>query len=312
MKHNSLLAALVLIGFASCKNQTSDFDATGSFEADETIISAEASGPIKHFIIDEGAIMSKGSVIGYIDTVQLYLKKKQLQSQISAISSRLPNIAEQTSFYNQQIEVSRTRLNYLLKEQTRLQNLFQAKAATQKQLDDMAVQIAELTRQMDVISQQKKAQVASLETQSAGLKADPMPLIIQIEQINDQIRRSLIAAPFTGTLLSKYVRSEEIVTAGKPLFKMADMSSLFLRVYVTGNQLPLIKINQPVRVLTDNGSGGFNDGKGIITWINDKAEFTPKTIQTKEERANLVYAVKVKVANDGRYKVGMYGQIKFQ
>ncbi|WP_407527956.1 HlyD family efflux transporter periplasmic adaptor subunit [Lacibacter sp. MH-610] len=311
MKHNSFLAVLVLIVFASCKNQTSDFDATGSFEADETVISAEASGPLKNFLIEEGASMSKGAVIGYIDTVQLYLKKKQLQAQISAINSRLPNIAEQTSFYNQQIEVSRTKLNYLLKEQTRLQNLFQAKAATQKQLEDNAAQIAEVSKQMDVISQQKKAQVASLETQASGLKADPMPLVIQIEQVNDQLKRSVITVPFNGTLLSKYVKSEEMVTTGKPLFKMADMSSLFLRIYVTGNQLPLIKINQTVKVLTDNGSGGFNEGSGIITWINDKAEFTPKTIQTKEERANMVYAVKVKVVNDGKYKVGMYGQIKF-
>jgi len=312
MKHNSFLAVLVLIVFASCKNQTSDFDATGSFEADETIISAEASGPIKNFSMEEGSSLSKGVMIGYIDTVQLYLKKKQLQSQISAINSRLPNVAEQTSFYNQQIEVSRTKLNYLLKEQDRLKNLFQAKAGTQKQLDDIAVQIAEVSKQMDVISQQKKAQVASLETQAAGLKADPMPLIIQIEQINDQIKRSIITAPFNGTLLSKYVKSEEMVTTGKPLFKMADMSSLFLRVYVTGNQLPLIKVGQTVKVLTDNGNGGFNEGNGLVTWINDKAEFTPKTIQTKEERANMVYAVKVKIANDGKYKMGMYGQIKFQ
>lgn len=312
MKHNNFLAVLVLIVFASCKNKTSDFDATGSFEADETIISAEASGPIKNFSMEEGSSLSKGVIIGYIDTVQLYLKKKQLQSQISAINSRLPNIAEQTSFYNQQIEVSRTKLNYLLKEQDRLKNLFQAKAATQKQLDEMAVQISEVSKQMDVITQQKKAQVASLETQAAGLKADPMPLIIQIEQINDQLKRSVITAPFNGTLLSKYVKSEEMVTTGKPLFKMADMSSLFLRVYVTGNQLPLIKVGQSVKVLTDNGSGGFNEANGLVTWINDKAEFTPKTIQTKEERANMVYAVKVKVANDGKYKMGMYGQIKFQ
>ena len=304
------LASILLIVLASCKNNKNNFDASGSFEAEETIISAEAPGTIKQLDIEEGMVLQAGQTIGYIDSIQLYLKKKQLEAQLKATGKKIPNISAQTGYYNQQEAVTQSRLQNLLHEQKRLQNLVKADAATPKQLDDINAQIDETQKQLLVTGKQKNAQVSALQTQSSSISSDLLPLQVQIEQLNDQLARCQIINPVNGTVLTKYAEPNEMTAQGKPLYKIADLSFIILRAYITGNQLPVIKLNQKIKVNTDDGKGGYKETAGTITWISNKAEFTPKTIQTKDERANMVYAIKIKVKNDGSYKIGMYGEIK--
>lgn len=299
MKKTSLIiSATTLLVLTSCSNDKKNFDASGSFEAEETIISSEAAGTIKQLTIEEGQTIKAGQSIGYIDSVQLYLKKKQLEAQINAVLSKKPNVSVQLASLEEQLKTAE-------REQKRITNLVKADAATTKQLDDVNGNI-------EVIKRQIEAQKSSLDISSEGINKEATPLEIQIEQLNDQLQKCKIINSVNGTVLTKYVEANEMASVGKPLYKIADLTSIILRAYVAGNQLPQIKINQTVKVSTDDGNGGFKQTEGIITWINDKAEFTPKTIQTKDERANMVYAVKIKVKNDGSYKIGMYGEIKFQ
>ncbi|MEO6233061.1 MAG: HlyD family efflux transporter periplasmic adaptor subunit [Ferruginibacter sp.] len=309
MKKLSFIIAVVI--FASCNNSKENYDASGTFESVETIISSEANGIILAFNIQEGQQLSIGDSVGYIDSVQLYLKKKQLEAQIKATGSRLPDVAVQTGFYNQQGAVTQSRLNNLLHEQNRIQNLVSADAATKKQLDDINAQIDETKKQLQVINEQQSAQVSTLETQKSGLRAEALPLYVQIEQINDQLARCRIINPVKGIVLSKYAEVNEMTSMGKPLYKVADLSTIILRAYVTGNQFANIKLQQKVTTMVDDGTGKYKQYDGVIEWISDKAEFTPKTIQTKDERANLVYAIKIRVQNDGYLKIGMYGEVKF-
>lgn len=302
-----LLAVLLL----SCAKDEKDFDASGSFEAEETIISAEAAGTILQFLIEEGQALQPGQTVGFIDSTQLFLKKKQLEAQVKATRSRTPDISAQTGFYAQQTAVAQSRLAHLRKEQQRFESLVKADAATQKQLDDVVAQVDEAQKQLGVISRQKEAQVSALRTQSTSLGSDVLPLQAQIDQLNDQLARCRIVNPVKGTVLTQYTEAHEMASPGKPLYKIADLSTLILRAYLTGNQLPGVKLNQKMTVLTDDGKGGYLQTQGTLIWINDKAEFTPKTIQTKNERANLVYAIKIKVPNDGTFKIGMYGEVKF-
>jgi len=298
MKINNLFIAAVVLSFMStaCRHQNS-FDASGSFEAVEVVISAEATGTLKSFQVEEGQSLAAGQHVGYIDTVQLYLKKKQLESQMEALAAKKPNIAVQLSALHEQLNTAEV-------EKKRIENLVKSDAATTKQLDDINAQIA-------VIKKQTDAQKSTLDISTTGINKDLIPLGIQIEQLNDQLLKSRIVNPQAGTVITKYAEQNEMVAAGKPLYKMANLSEIILRVYISANQLPQVKLNQTVKVHTDDGKGGFAETDGVITWISDKAEFTPKTIQTKEERANLVYAMKVKVKNDGTYKIGMYGEINF-
>jgi len=201
------------------------------------------------------------------------------------------------------------RLDNLLHEQKRVQNLLKADAATPKQLDDINAQVEELQKQLDVIRKQDAAQTSVLKTQTSGLRADVQPLVAQIEQINDQLAKTKIVNEVNGTVLTKYAEANEVAAAGKPLYKIADLSTIILRAYVTGDQLTGIKLNQQVKVLVDSAGGQYRELPGTIEWISSKAEFTPKTIQTKDERANLVYAVKIRVKNDGYLKIGMYGEV---
>lgn len=291
------LVAGIATMLTACNDKKVSFDASGSFEAEETIISSEATGTIKRLEIEEGQTLEAGQNIGYIDSLQLYLKKKQLEAQVIAILGKKPNISVQLSALQTQLETAE-------KEKTRVANLVKGDAATPKQLDDINAQIEVLKRQIE-------AQQSTLSISSEGLGKDVVPLQVQIEQLNDQLAKCNIINPTKGTVLAKYAETNEMTATGKPLYKIADLSNIILRAYITGNQLPQVKLNQKVKVLTDDGKGGFNETEGTITWINDKAEFTPKTIQTKDERANMVYAIKVKVKNDGAYKVGMYGEIKF-
>ena len=306
------LAAVLVTGLASCKSDKHDFDASGSFEAEETIISAEAPGTIKQLNVEEGMQLQAGQWIGYIDSIPLFLRKKQLEAQLRATGKRIPDINAQTGFYNQQEAVTQSRLDNLLHEQKRIQNLVKADAATPKQLDDINAQVDATKKQLLVTGKQKDAQVSALQTQKSSISGDLLPLQVQVEQLNDQLARCKIINPAAGTVLTKYAETNEMTAQGKPLYKIADLSTIILRAYITGNQLPLIKLNQKIKVNTDDGKGGYKEAEGTITWISDKSEFTPKTIQTKDERANMVYAIKVKLKNDGSYKIGMYGEIKLQ
>ena len=292
------LVAGIATMLTACNDNKVSFDASGSFEAEETIISSEATGTIKRLEIEEGQTLEAGQNIGYIDSLQLYLKKKQLEAQVIAILGKKPNIPVQLSALQTQLRTAE-------KERTRVANLVKGDAATPKQLDDINAQI-------EVLKKQIEAQQSTLSISSEGLGKEVVPLQVQIEQLNDQLAKCSIINPINGTVLAKYAEANEMTAAGKPLYKIADLSNIILRAYITGNQLPQVKLNQPVKVLTDDGKGGYKETEGTIIWINDKAEFTPKTIQTKDERANMVYAIKVKVKNDGAYKVGMYGEIKFK
>jgi HlyD family secretion protein len=224
------------------------------------------------------------NTIGYIDSTQLYLKKKQLETQIKALLSKKPNISVQLSALQSQLATAE-------KEKIRIANLVKGDAATTKQLDDINANI-------EVIKKQIEAQKSSLEISSEGIGKDATPIYVQIEQLNDQLAKCNIINPINGTVLTKYSEVNEMTSSGKALYKIADLSTIILRAYITGNQLPQVKLNQKVKVNTDDGKGGFKETEGTIIWINDKSEFTPKTIQTKDERANMVYAVKVKVVND--------------
>lgn len=293
-----------------CKDRDASYDASGTFEAVETIVSAEANGVIKAFSIEEGQVLKSGQELGYVDSLQLYLKKKQLEAQIKATGSRLPDIKTQTSYYKQQQSVTQTRLDYLQHERERIKNLIKADAATTKQLDDINSQIDETQKQILVIEKQSAAQVSVLNTQNSGLRNDIQPLVIQIEQINDQLEKCRIVNPVNGTVLTKYAENSEMTMVGKPLYKIADLTSIILRAYFSGDQFAQIKSGQMTTVMVDDGTGKYREYSGKIEWISDKAEFTPKTIQTKDERANLVYAVKIRVKNDGYLKIGMYGEVK--
>jgi len=300
---------LLAVAVAACDGKKNPYDASGTFEAVETIVSAEATGRIMALDLQEGQLLKAGQTVGYIDSLQLSLRRKQLEAQIRATGSRVPDIVAQTNVYKQQIAVSQVRLDNLLHEQKRVQNLLKADAATPKQLDDINAQVEELQKQLDVIRKQDAAQTSVLKTQTSGLRADVQPLVVQIEQINDQISKSRIVNEVNGTVLTKYAEANEVTAAGKPLYKIADLSTIILRAYVTGDQLTGIKLNQQVKVLVDSADSQYRQLPGIIEWISNKAEFTPKTIQTKDERANLVYAVKIRVKNDGYLKIGMYGEV---
>jgi HlyD family secretion protein len=305
----SVFLSFIIIGLSCCTGKENIYDASGTFEAVETIVSAEATGRIMRLDLEEGQELKAGQIVGYIDSVQLSLKKKQLEAQIRATGSKVPDIVAQTNVYKQQSAVSRVRLDNLLYEKKRIENLLKADAATPKQLDDINAQIDELQKQLEVIARQEAAQTSVLRTQTSGLRADVQPLVVQIEQINDQLAKSRIVNEVAGTVLSKYAEVNELASVGKPLYKVADLSTIILRAYVTGDQLPAIKIGQVVKVLVDDKGGKYRELPGTIEWISNKAEFTPKTIQTKDERANLVYAMKIRVKNNGLLKIGMYGEV---
>ena len=283
--------------FVGCSGSKSDFEASGTFEAEETIISAEATGVIRQFDVEEGQELTAGQIVGYIDSTQLYLKKRQLESQIRALQGRKPNITVQLSALQAQLQTAQT-------ERTRLEKLVAGDAATRKQLDDVNAQI-------EVLKKQINAQQSSLKISSDGISDDVATLQVQIEQLEDQLAKHRLTAPQNGTVLAKIAKVNELTTVGKPLYKIADLQNITFRAFVTSAQLTQLKIGQNVRVFADFGEKKRREYKGTISWISDKSEFTPKTIQTQDERANLVYAVKITVKNDGYLKIGMYGEVNF-
>jgi len=289
-----ILAAAFLIG---CSNGNGDFDATGTFESEEIIVSSEATGKLIKFDIEEGYEIKQNQIVGIVDTTQLHLKKKQLLSSITAVLSKQPDISAQLAALQQQIETAEI-------EKKRIENLVKLDAATTKQLDD-------INSQLEVLNKQYNAAKSSLTITKQGLQSETLPLIVQVEQIEDQIKKSIIINPIDGTVLTRYAKLDEVTSNGKALYKIADLSRMTLRAYVDGDQLGKIKLGQKVKVYIDKGEGDQKEMSGEIYWVSSKAEFTPKTIQTKDERANLVYAIKVKVMNYGYLKIGMYGEVKF-
>lgn len=295
MKTNKIILLLLIV--TGCKSSSNEFDATGNFEADEVIISAEATGKILRLDVEEGTELGANAVVGLIDTTQLHFKKKQLEYSIRAVIAKSPNTSVQLAAIKEQMETAQ-------REKKRVENLLKDDAATQKQLDDINAQLQLLQRQYD-------ASQSSLTITTQSIQSETLPLKAQLDQVHDQLNKSVITNPFKGTVLTKYALKDEMATQGKALYKVADLSSLILRAYISGSQLSQIKLGQQVTVLVDAPEGEYKNYTGEIMWISDKAEFTPKTIQTKDERANLVYAIKIRVKNDGYLKLGMYGEVKF-
>ena len=288
---------LLMVGLAACGRNSGQYDASGNFEAEERIISSEATGKILELNIDEGLTLKPGQAVGFIDTTQLYLRKKQLLYSAQALLAKLPDANSQLSTIQKQMETT----TYEIK---RVENLLKDDAATKKQLDD-------LNAQLDLLRKQYQSLQTSLAITSRSIHSETLPLKAQVEQLEDQIRKSIIRNPINGTVLTKYAEQDEVVTAGKAIYKIADLSSLLLRAYISGDQLTSVKLGQKVKITVDDVKGGSKNYEGVLEWVSDKAEFTPKTIQTKDERANLVYAIKIKVKNDGFLKIGMYGEVNF-
>ncbi len=288
---------IVLIGVGSCKEEKNPYDASGSFEAVETMIAPETNGKILQLNIEEGQQLDSGQIIGYIDSTQLHLRKLQLIQNKKAILSGRPQT-------NIQTESLKSELANAVLDRNRTENLVKGGVASQKQLDDMNAKIATLQSRIN-------AQENSLQTTISSLNEQGGTIDAQLEEISDQLEKSVIINPVKGTVLTKYAEQFEMAVIGKPLYKIADISTIILRAYITGDQLQQVKLDERVKVHTDDGKGGFKETDGIIVWINDKAEFTPKTIQTKNERANLVYAIKINVKNDGFLKIGMYGEVSW-
>ncbi|MCB9032886.1 MAG: HlyD family efflux transporter periplasmic adaptor subunit [Chitinophagales bacterium] len=325
MNKYHIIIIIFILSLNACKRNEKDFDASGSFEAVERIISAEATGKILSLNIEEGSTLQANDTIGKIDVTNLQLQANQIEATINAINDKTTTAAPQIEILNAQINTQKSQiatleqqLTVLNKEVLRFQNLVNANAAPKKQLDDLVgqqevlqKQIQTAKKQISVLNAQIQAAQQTAGIQNKAILSEKNPGEKKLDIIKNQISDGTIINEFKGTVLTQYAYSGEFTTVGKPLYKIADLSTIILRVYVTGNQLAKIKLNDTVEVLTDDGNNGFNSTKGIITWISNKAEFTPKTIQTKEDRANMVYAVKIKVQNNGAYKIGMYGEIKF-
>ena len=281
-----IIGILVVTGsLISCSNNHKA-DGYGNFEATEITVSAENNGKLVKFNVEEGKTINKGEIVGYIDTIPLALKKEQLIVSKQIISSKSSGVLSQISVLMAELKTAKI-------SQNRIQNLIKENAATQSQLD-------EINGKIDVINQQ----IRSVEIQNAPVVNELKSIDVQVKQLEDQLQKSIISNPINGTVLVKYAEPNEITSYGKPMYKIADLSTLQLKVYISENQLPSIKIGQKVIVKIDSNKA-LKDYEGIISWISSEAEFTPKIIQTKEERVNLVYAVKVDVKNDGSLKIGM-------
>lgn len=287
----------VLALLAGCSGNEGNYDASGTFEATEVIVSSEASGRLMRFDVEEGQTLRAGETVGIVDTVQLYLKRLQLLTNRRAVDTRRQDIAKQIAATEEEIAKQR-------REKARTEGLLERQAANRKQLDDIESAIAVLEKQL-------AAQRSTLERGNRGVDEESSALDVQVAQIDDQLAKCRIASPIDGTVLVKYAEPGEVTAAGKPLFKAADVRHMRLRAYVTSGQLTGLKLGQRVTVYADEGEERSRPYEGTVSWIADQAEFTPKTIQTRDERANLVYAVKIDVPNDGLLKIGMYGDVKF-
>jgi len=295
MKNTTIIGIGLALGFltSACHQNGNESDAYGNFEATEYMISAENPGKILNLNIEEGDVFTQAKQVGLIDTTQLFLQREQLKAQKSAVASGIKNILSRIAVYQEQISI-------LKKDKDRIDQMYADGAATIKQVDDIngGIQIAE-------------KQIQSVKTENTKVFAELESLDRKMDALNDLIQKSKIFVPQAATVLEKYREAYEMVNMGTPLFKLADLRTLDLRVYISGDQISAVKIGQTVDVLVDKNKEENYSLKGKVTWVSSQSEFTPKIIQTKEERVKLVYAVKVKVANDGRLKIGMPGEIRF-
>ena len=298
MKSRNLLGLCSLLAlFSACGNGAPKYDATGTFETTEVLVSAEASGCLLYFDIEEGMLLKAGEEVGVVDTVQLYLKKLQLEASLKSVEEQRPDILKQVAATKEQISAAQ-------RERNRVANLLKVGAANQKQLDDAE-------DQLEVLRKQLVAQNSTLSNSHQSLTWQSSSVGIQVAQVEDQLKKCHITSPITGTVLAKYAEAGELTAMGTPLFKVADTEQMYLRAYITSEQLSQVKLGQKVTVFSDYGTDEHKQYPGVVTWISDTSEFTPKTILTKNERANLVYAVKIAVHNDGLLKIGMYGGVEF-
>jgi HlyD family secretion protein len=311
MKQIVFIALISISMLTACKNGNGNADASGTFEANEVIVSAESSGKLISFTVEEGQLIAKDSVVGTVDATNISLQKEQVESSIQALGEKTADVSPQVKLLEDQLAVQQSQLNNLLHEQGRIQNLLKQDAATGKQLDDINAQVEVAKRSMNVTRQQIHVQQNNVATQNRSILSEGKPLQKRVAQLEDQLKKTTIVNPVAGTVLTKYAEQGEITSTGKALYKIADLSTITLRAYITGAQLSQVKLGQTVKVLVDDGAKKYKEYSGTISWVSDKAEFTPKTIQTKDERANLVYATKIKVKNDGYLKIGMYGEVKF-
>jgi HlyD family secretion protein len=293
----SVIGAFLFMGFlfSSCSSNDK-YDASGTFEATEVVISSEATGRLLDFNVKEGQQLIANQQVGYVDSVQLHYKMMQLVATLKAIKSSRSDIQKQIAATEQQIATAE-------KDKKRFANLLKADASTQKQFDDQSSLLQVLRKQLE-------AQKSTLGNANNSIDENAAAMVYQIDQLNDQLHKCKIVNPINGTVLTKYAEQYEVTSPGKPLYIIANVDTITLRAYITSDQLTKLRLRNPVKVYADWGKG-MKEYSGIVTWISDKAEFTPKTIQTKDERANLVYAVKIDVRNDGYLKIGMYGEVKF-
>lgn len=281
----------------ACNSGDKEYDATGTFEATETTVAAEQAGTLLTFSLEEGDNIEAGTEVGLIDTTQLWLKISQTEASKAVYQSQKPDQEKQIAATRQQLAKART-------EQQRYKELVADGAAPSKMLDDASNQVQVLQRQLD-------AQVSALQTSTNALSRQMDAADVQVRQLRDQLLKCHIKSPVGGTVLEKYVERGEYVTPGKPLFKIGDVRHMYLRAYITSAQLKNVKTGQKVKVFADYGGGQKKEYVGTVTWISSRSEFTPKTILTDDERADLVYAVKIAVRNDGYVKIGMYGEVRF-
>ena len=296
--NNRMMIALAMAMLVGCSSNEKDYDATGTFEATETTVSAEQSGTLLQFALEEGDNIEAGREVGLIDTTQIWLKMQQTETSKTVYQSQKPDMEKQIAVTRQQLAKAKT-------EQRRYQELVDDGAAPSKMLDDAKNQVQVLQRQLD-------AQVSTLNTQLSTLNSQLSTVNVQIRQLSDQLQKCHIIAPTTGTVLEKYVERGEYVTPGKPLFKVGNVGLMYLRAYVISAQLQHVKVGQQAKVFADYGGGERKEYSGTVSWISSRSEFTPKTILTDDERADLVYAVKIAVKNDGNIKIGMYGEVSFK
>ena len=295
MKKVMILASMALM-MAACGNKEKEYDATGTFEATETTVFAEQSGTLLYFEINEGDNIEASQEVGLIDTTQLWLQIQQLNATKEVYQSQKPDMEAQIAATRQQLAKAK-------QEQQRYKELVADGAVPSKMLDDA-------TSQVNVLQKQLNAQISSLSTSTRALDKQTAAANVQVSQLRDQLLKCHIVTPTKGTVLEKYVERGEFVSMGKPLFKIADTQDMFIRAYLTSTQLQSIKLGQKVKVFADYGDKQKKEYDGTVAWISSRSEFTPKTILTDDERADIVYAVKIAIKNDGFVKLGMYGEVK--
>lgn len=324
MKKYILFAAFLAI--YSCKNSDQNYDASGTFEADEIMVTAKATGTILNLRVEEGQQLSQNEKVGEIDPKNVELQKEQVVASIEALdqktNSAVPQIQvlqTQISTQSANVSVLNEQLDNAVRERNRTANLVAKDAATRKQLDDangqvkvIQKQISAAQSQLNILKQQIASAKENVSIQNRTVLSERKPTQKKVEQIDEQLKNNTIESPISGMVLTKYMSEGEFAVTGKPIFKMAGLDLMTLKIFITGDQLPQVKTGQQVKVYIDLGDGKTKEFPGTIYWISSKAEFTPKTIQTKNERANLVYATKIHVKNDGYLKIGMFGDVNFK